>query len=243
MAINEYMLSHKDLVKAVIVHRNIHEGFWCLNINFNIAASHGVESPNPSVALSIMSIGITRSPEANELTVDAAVVNPWIAKPVEEPVAPPPPPAAPRPAAPTIATNAEILAALPSRFSRNIYGNVAVSFRPGAAQQGRGANGDAPPASPAANGSASPNASNGSGANGVAAEGIEVKGAGLNGAALNGSGANGIAGANGANGASANGAGSNGPGANGVGHSNGHAAGIEGAPDITLPPQPPHGNA
>ncbi|WP_118182129.1 hypothetical protein [Paraburkholderia phosphatilytica] len=145
MAINEYMLSHKDLVKAIIVHKNIHEGFWCLNINFNIAASHGVESPNPSVALSIMSIGVTRSPEANDLTIDAAVVNPWVPRKAAEELAlatppAPPEPAAPKPAAPIIASNAELLASLPSRFGRNIYGNVAVSFRPQAAQQGR--NGD-----------------------------------------------------------------------------------------------------
>jgi hypothetical protein len=85
-----------------------------------------------------MSIGITRSPEPNELTVDAAVVNPWVASPVAAPEPVATPAATPKPAAPIIASNAEILASLPSRFGRNIYGDVAVSFRPGSARHAQG---------------------------------------------------------------------------------------------------------
>jgi hypothetical protein len=47
MASNEYTLSHQDVVKAVIIHQNIHEGFWTLNINFNVAATHGPQVPDP----------------------------------------------------------------------------------------------------------------------------------------------------------------------------------------------------
>ncbi|MFL9909270.1 hypothetical protein [Paraburkholderia sp. RL17-337-BIB-A] len=76
MANNEYMLSHQDVVKAVIIHQNIHEGFWTLNINFNVAATHGPQVPDPCLALTIKGIGIMRASPADPLAIDAALVNP-----------------------------------------------------------------------------------------------------------------------------------------------------------------------
>ena len=61
MANNEYTLSHQDVVKAVIIHQNIHEGFWTLNINFNVAATHGPQVPDPCLAVTIKGIGIMRT--------------------------------------------------------------------------------------------------------------------------------------------------------------------------------------
>ncbi|WP_186308709.1 hypothetical protein [Paraburkholderia sp. BCC1885] len=76
MANTEYLLSHQDLVKAVIIHQNIHEGFWRLNINFNVAAMHGKDVPDPSLAVTIQGIGIMQADSTDEMAVDAARANP-----------------------------------------------------------------------------------------------------------------------------------------------------------------------
>ncbi|MDE1180144.1 hypothetical protein [Paraburkholderia sp.] len=76
MANGELMLSHIDIVKAVITHQDIHEGCWCLNINFNVSATHGGQVPDPCVALSITGIGIMRADRNNPMAVDASVFNP-----------------------------------------------------------------------------------------------------------------------------------------------------------------------
>lgn len=83
MANNEYTLSHQDVVKAVIIHQNIHEGFWTLNINFNVAATHGPLVPDPCLAVTIKGIGIMRASPADPLAIDAALVNPPAPESVE----------------------------------------------------------------------------------------------------------------------------------------------------------------
>jgi hypothetical protein len=75
MANTEYLLSHQDLVKAVIIHQDIHEGFWRLNINFNVAATHGKDAPDPCVAVTIQGIGIMKADPSDEMAVNAALVN------------------------------------------------------------------------------------------------------------------------------------------------------------------------
>jgi hypothetical protein len=82
MANTEYLLSHQDLVKAVIIHQDIHEGFWRLNINFNVAATHGKDVPDPCVAVTIHGIGIMKADPSDEMAVDAAAVNPEKIAPV-----------------------------------------------------------------------------------------------------------------------------------------------------------------
>jgi hypothetical protein len=76
MASNEYTLSHQDVVKAVIIHQGIHEGFWTLNVNFNVAAAHGPQVPDPCLAVTIKGIGITRASATDPFAIDAAVINP-----------------------------------------------------------------------------------------------------------------------------------------------------------------------
>jgi hypothetical protein len=89
MANTEYLLSHQDLVKAVIIHQNIHEGFWRLNINFNVAATHGKEVPDPCLAVTIQGIGIMQADPSDEMAVNAALINPE--KQVQAPVEKSPP--------------------------------------------------------------------------------------------------------------------------------------------------------
>lgn len=76
MASNEYMLSHQDVVRAVIIQQNIHEGFWTLNINFNVTATHGANVPDPCLAVTIRSIGIMRTVPDDPRAIDAAALNP-----------------------------------------------------------------------------------------------------------------------------------------------------------------------
>ena len=76
MASNEYMLSHQDVVRAVIIHQDIHEGFWTLNINFNVAATHGPQVPDPCLAVTIKGIGIMRAAPSDPFAINAAVINP-----------------------------------------------------------------------------------------------------------------------------------------------------------------------
>lgn len=83
MASNEYTLSHQDVVKAVIIHQGIHEGFWTLNVNFDVAAGHAAQAPDPCFAVTIRGIGITRASPADPFAIDAALVNPSAPQRVE----------------------------------------------------------------------------------------------------------------------------------------------------------------
>ncbi|REG51500.1 hypothetical protein B0G80_7999 [Paraburkholderia sp. BL6669N2] len=76
MASNEYTLSHQDVVKAVIIHQDIHEGFWTLNIQFDVAAGHAAQLPDPCLNVTIKGIGIMRASPSDPFAIDAAIVNP-----------------------------------------------------------------------------------------------------------------------------------------------------------------------
>ncbi|SDI87929.1 hypothetical protein [Paraburkholderia phenazinium] len=105
MASSEYLLSHQELVKAVIIHQNIHEGFWRLNINFNVAATHGKEVPDPCLAVTIHGIGIMQAEPNDEMAVDAALTNPEKIEP---------------------APDANRDAPVGMQFCRDVYRNIAV---------------------------------------------------------------------------------------------------------------------
>ncbi|MGF6899180.1 hypothetical protein [Paraburkholderia sp. GAS348] len=115
MANNEYTLSHQDVVKAVIIHQNIHEGFWTLNINFNVAATHGPRVPDPGLAVTIKGIGIKRVSSGDPLAIDAALVNPPVPEHVEGAVH-----------AAHIAADANGAHKGGMQFCRDVYRNVAV---------------------------------------------------------------------------------------------------------------------
>lgn len=83
MASNEYTLSHQDVVKAIIIDQNIHEGFWTLNINFDVAAGHAPRVPDPCLAVTITGIGIMRASSTDPFAIDAALINPTPPQPVE----------------------------------------------------------------------------------------------------------------------------------------------------------------
>jgi hypothetical protein len=112
MANSEHTLSHQDVVRAVIIHANIREGFWKLNVNFNVAASHGPDGPDPYLAVSIKGIGIAEAAPDDPLAVDAAEVNPPAAARVESTIG--------------VATAKNGKGKIGMQFCRDVYQNVEI---------------------------------------------------------------------------------------------------------------------
>ena len=80
MADEPILLSHAEVVTAILKAKGIHEGRWALSVNFGFGASNIGPDPtalNPTAVVSVFGLGIRSSNEPdNNLTVDAAVVNP-----------------------------------------------------------------------------------------------------------------------------------------------------------------------
>ncbi len=79
-AIN-YVFSHKEIAELLIKKQGIHKGHWSISIEFGFAAaniSSGPEDPNlfPSAIVPVRRIGIQKIDQPNQLSVDAAEVNP-----------------------------------------------------------------------------------------------------------------------------------------------------------------------
>jgi hypothetical protein len=85
MAHDEHTLSHQDVVKAIIIDQDIHEGLWTLHINFDVAASHGPRVRDPCLSVTIKGVGIMRAAPTDPFAVDAALINPK-PEPVEDTV-------------------------------------------------------------------------------------------------------------------------------------------------------------
>jgi len=82
---SQIMFSHQEVAEALIKRQDIHEGLWGLYVEFGLAAANLANPTDPKslvpAAISMVQrIGIQRFPEANNLTVDAAKINPKQAK-------------------------------------------------------------------------------------------------------------------------------------------------------------------
>lgn len=84
MANNQYTLSHQEVVKAIIIDQQIHEGLWMLNVDFNVEAGHAPRLHEPSLTVTIKAVGIMRAPPSDLFAVDAALINPLTPQRVEE---------------------------------------------------------------------------------------------------------------------------------------------------------------
>lgn len=76
-----YTFGYTELAEVLVKKLDIHEGLWGLYIEFNFGAANVGASPDgkslaPAAIAAIKSIGIQRFDAPNNLTVDAAVVNP-----------------------------------------------------------------------------------------------------------------------------------------------------------------------
>jgi hypothetical protein len=72
--------SHKEIAEALIKYHDLHEGLWGLYIEFGLAAANVGPEPGgdllPTAIIPVKKIGLQRFQEFNNLTVDAAEVNP-----------------------------------------------------------------------------------------------------------------------------------------------------------------------
>ena len=78
-----YFYSHKAVVEELIKRQDLHEGHWMITIEIGLKGTNlpmkvaGGESVlTPAGIVHIFRIGITRTQEPNELSVDASEVNP-----------------------------------------------------------------------------------------------------------------------------------------------------------------------
>lgn len=73
--------THKEIAEMLIKKQNLHEGTWGIYIEFGLGATNinqslDAENLLPAAILGVLKIGIQRFPKPNNLTVDAAEVNP-----------------------------------------------------------------------------------------------------------------------------------------------------------------------
>jgi hypothetical protein len=76
---NNYMFTYKEVAEALIKAQGIHAGLWCIAVEFGLSASN--VGPNemelkPAAIIPILRIGLQRQEKENNLSVDAAKVNP-----------------------------------------------------------------------------------------------------------------------------------------------------------------------
>jgi len=72
----------KEIVTALLKAQDIHEGIWGLFVNFGLGASNVGPNENelrPTAMIPILQMGIQRFEKENNLSVDAAKVNPKLA--------------------------------------------------------------------------------------------------------------------------------------------------------------------
>ena len=75
----QFSFSHKEVATALVKAQGLHEGIWGLLINFgirgmNVGATE--DDLQPSAIVPVISVGLQQFPKVNNLSVDAAEVNP-----------------------------------------------------------------------------------------------------------------------------------------------------------------------
>jgi len=78
--VNQILFTYKEIAEALVKQEGIHEGFWGAYVEFGIAAANINLAPDtdvtPAAIVRVQRMGLQRFEEANNLTVDAAEVNP-----------------------------------------------------------------------------------------------------------------------------------------------------------------------
>jgi hypothetical protein len=76
---SQIIFSYKEVAEALVKKHGLHEGIWGLSLNFGLQATN--MGPNdsdlkPVVMNAILGIGLQRMEKENNLSVNAATVNP-----------------------------------------------------------------------------------------------------------------------------------------------------------------------
>lgn len=87
-ASKNYVFSYTEIAEMMVRNLDLHEGFWGIYVEYTLAAANIPQNPaNPDVKViapasiaMIKNVGLQRFDEPNNLTVDAAIVNPEQAK-------------------------------------------------------------------------------------------------------------------------------------------------------------------
>lgn len=79
--IQNITFSHKEIAEILIKKSEIHEGFWGIFVEFGLGAGNINHGPGgdellPAAIIPVIKIGIQRFASPNNLTVNAADVNP-----------------------------------------------------------------------------------------------------------------------------------------------------------------------
>jgi hypothetical protein len=79
--IENVTFTHKEIAEMLVRKQNLHEGLWGIFIEFGLSGANIGESPEsdlilPAAVIPVLKIGIQRFKTPNNLTVDAAVINP-----------------------------------------------------------------------------------------------------------------------------------------------------------------------
>jgi len=76
---SQITFSYKEVAEALVKNHDLHEGIWGLFVKFGLAASN--IGPNetdlkPAAMVAVLELGLQRFDKENNLSVDAAKVNP-----------------------------------------------------------------------------------------------------------------------------------------------------------------------
>jgi hypothetical protein len=79
--IKNYAFAHKELAEILVKNLDIHEGFWGVYFELGLGGANVPTTPDqkiltPAAIALIQKVGIQRFDTENNLTVDAAKVNP-----------------------------------------------------------------------------------------------------------------------------------------------------------------------
>jgi len=74
-----YHITFKELATALVKELDIREGLWGVYVKFGISALNIGPTPNdmvPAAIVPVLEIGLQKFNEENNLTIDAAIINP-----------------------------------------------------------------------------------------------------------------------------------------------------------------------
>ena len=76
---SQIIFSYKEVVTALLKQEGIHEGVWGIYVKFGIKGANFGESDDtltPTAIVPVLALGLQKFEKINNLSVDAAVVNP-----------------------------------------------------------------------------------------------------------------------------------------------------------------------